>query len=292
MKHVRLGWAIAILLAVTTTCVSTAFGAPVILNEYNAVDGGADKWLDEDGLTGSTKSDTYFDRIKGNGGDWFELVVVGDGTAGSVVDMRGWEIDINKGVDNKGHLKLSNNAYWSNVQAGTILTFSETENADGEPVGQPADTSTEIHKVNKFDTEGWAWTNIYADDATYIDTADGNHDPGYPISDEDSQFVIYQSDGATVVFGPAGEDVSPSGGVGTREVMKLEADPSPSITEFSGDYTDGTSSSFGSPNPWTDNSVPFVQDFGAFIVPEPATIALLLSGAISLALYWRRMRKA
>jgi len=286
MRHVRLGWAIAVLLAVTTTCISAAFGAPVILNEYNAVS--SDRWLDEDGLTGSTKTDTYFGRIEGNGDDWFELVVVGDGTAGSTVDMRGWELRIDEDGDlAKGHLKLSDNAYWSNVPAGTILTFIETTDAGGA-----GNTATAINKVDNLATEGWAWTNIYVEDPTYIDMDDPDHDDGYPISGDDSQFVIFQSDGTTVVFGPAGEGVSPSGGVGSREVMKLEADPSPSILEDSEFYTDGTSSSFGHPNAWTSNDVPVVQDFGAFVVPEPATIALLVSGLISLVLYWRRMRNA
>ena len=66
--------------------IGVAVAAPVILNEYNAVDD--TKWLDKNGLTASTKSDTYFGRVAGNGGDWFELVVVGNGTAGSTVDMQ------------------------------------------------------------------------------------------------------------------------------------------------------------------------------------------------------------
>lgn len=261
-----------------------AHGAVVILNEYNAVDD--NRWLDEDGLTGSDKRDTYFDRIEGNGGDWFELVVVGDGTAGSTVDMRGWEIRIDEdGGTGKGHLKLSDHDYWSNVTAGTILTFIETEDADGQGI----DTSTEILKVDNLLTEGWAWTNIYADDPVYIDTDDPDHDPSYPITGDDTQLVIFQSDGTTVVFGPAGEGISPSGGVGSREVFKLEADPSSSITETSASYTDGTSSSFGGPNPWTTNDVSFRQDFSAFVVPEPGTIALLLSALVPLL--WSRRRK-
>ena len=51
---------------------AAASAAPVILNEYNA--GGA--------------TDVE--------GDWFEIVVVGGGAAGDVVDMRGWEFSIDE----------------------------------------------------------------------------------------------------------------------------------------------------------------------------------------------------
>ena len=262
---------------------AAAYGATIHLNEYNAV--ANNEWLDG---AGSTKSDTYFGRILANGGDWFELVVVGDGTAGSTVDLRGWEIRIDHdGNTNRGHLKLSNNPYWYNVRAGTILTFIETENAGGQGV----DTTTEIHKVDRFDTEGWAWTNIWANDSTYIDTADADHDANFPISDVFSQFVIFRPNGTTVEFGPAGEGVRPTSGVGDDEVFKLETAPSPSILRTSGFYTDGESSSFGAPNRWTEGHQTVAQDFSAFI-PEPGTIVLLASGGFALLLGWCRRRRA
>jgi hypothetical protein len=61
-------------------CAGTGFGAAVILNEYNAVS--ASNYLNggtaEQDLDGGYASDSYFDRILGNGGDWFELVVIQD----------------------------------------------------------------------------------------------------------------------------------------------------------------------------------------------------------------------
>ena len=54
------------------------FAADVILNEYNAVIGS--KFLG-----GGDGSDSYFGKVEGNGGDWFELVVITD-----QLDMRNW----------------------------------------------------------------------------------------------------------------------------------------------------------------------------------------------------------
>jgi len=51
----------------------------VLLNEYNAVD--PDRYLE------GTGSDPYWGRVYGNGGDWFELVVVQDH-----LDLRGWQL--------------------------------------------------------------------------------------------------------------------------------------------------------------------------------------------------------
>ena len=55
--------------------------SPLILNEYNAVSPG--NYLD------NSNSDTYWGRVLGNGGDWFELVVTQDH-----VDVRGWELEL------------------------------------------------------------------------------------------------------------------------------------------------------------------------------------------------------
>ena len=52
--------------------------SPLILNEYNAV--ADNKVLDNN-------SDTYWGQVEGNGGDWFELVVIEPG-----LDLRGWEL--------------------------------------------------------------------------------------------------------------------------------------------------------------------------------------------------------
>ena len=74
-------------MAVLSVLSANLWGADIILNEYNAVGNadflnGGDAAADEDG---GRASDCYFGRVQGNGGDWFELVVITDH-----LDMRGW----------------------------------------------------------------------------------------------------------------------------------------------------------------------------------------------------------
>lgn len=229
----------------------TANAAPVLVNEINA--GGATQ-----------------------AGDWFEVVVVGDGTAGSTVDMRGWSFSISEddgGQTVKGFFTLTNDSYWSDVVAGTILTFHEDDTAGGG-----ADTA--IQSVNNLATDGWAWTNIFVGDSTYIETGAGDYDGSFPIANDDSQIEILDNLDVTV-FGPAGEGHAGyvGGGVNGSEVFKLEADPSTSIT-LTSNYNDGSSSTFGAPNEWNGGSN--VQNFSAFVIPEPASLVLLGLGAVSI----------
>lgn len=207
-------------------------------------------------------------------GDWFEIVVVGDGTAGSTVDMRGWTFRVdNNGTLNVGRFTLSNAAYWAAVQAGTILTFHEDNTAGGG-------LDTGVHLTNRFTTEGWAHTNVWVGDSTYILTTGSGYDGSFPIDQNNSQVAIFDA-AATLVFGPAGEGHAgyTGGGVSASEVFKLEADPSPSIT-LGSPYNDGTSSSFGAPNPWASGAS--VQNFSAFVVPEPSVAVLGLAGLLGL----------
>ena len=89
-------------------------GAPpsgLILNEWNAVGSSASL------LNG----DTRFGSILGNGGDWFELVVVDDH-----LDLRGWSVGVGDGgVDQV--LTFTDAPVWSDLRAGTIITVAETE---------------------------------------------------------------------------------------------------------------------------------------------------------------------
>lgn len=211
-------------------------------------------------------------------GDWFELVVVGEGTSGSTVDMRGWTLRVdNNGITNLGRFTLSNHSYWSNVSAGTILTFHEDNTSAGG-------LDTGIHLTNNFATLGWAHTNIYIGDSSYINTSAGDFDGSFPIDQNNSQIAIFDS-ALSIVFGPTGEGHAgyTGGGVSGSEVFKLEADPSTSIT-LASPYNDGSSNTFGAPNQWSSGAS--TQNFSAFVVPEPSIT--LLGGLGFLALFRRR----
>jgi len=257
----RPGSPAALALIVLLGVATTANGAAVILNEYNAVR--SDRWLDADGAGASTKQDTFFGRIQGNGGDWLELVVIGDGSGGGTVDMRGWSVDITIDGNAAGTLILNNNSYWQNVQNGTILTFVESDTAGG------FDTSTQIKKADHFNTLGYAWSNFYIGDigtgpddyfaaGSSLDIMDSG--PGEDDTHDNAQFTINDST-PQVVFGPAGEGVQPLSGVNSRAVFKLQENPSTAIDEDEDSYAAGTSSSFGSPNVWSDGAG--VQNFSA-----------------------------
>jgi hypothetical protein len=192
---------------------------PMILNEYNAVDDL--EYLD------NLNSDSYWGRIPGNGGDWFELVVTMDH-----VDARGWDLEITNDTSGAGEtsytLTLSNDAIWEDLRSGTIITVSEDLADD---VGYAPDTGD------------W-WINVQASSSgtgVYISAQD------FEVSNTNWQLTIDDNDTDGVAFGPAGEGVWPLLGISSDEVFKLEEDPSPYITPVS-NYNDGTSSTFGAPN--------------------------------------------
>ncbi|MEM0965252.1 MAG: hypothetical protein AAGJ81_03745 [Verrucomicrobiota bacterium] len=239
-----------------------ATSSPVVLNEFNAVAdnsflNGGDEGTDSDS---GAAADGFFGRVAGNGGDWFELVVVGDGSAGSTIDLRGWSIEISEDGNPPESIILSQDSYWQNVQAGSILTFTEDSFDDGG-------LDTAIHRVNRFDNGGWAWTNILVNDPTYVDLNASTFNNGFPASNADLRITLKDATG-TVRSGPAGEEFLSLGGLGDTEVFKLEQDPTPlSASPLSASYSDGTSSSFGAPNQW--NSGQNTQNFSAFETNTP-----------------------
>ena len=232
---------------------------PLMLNEYNAV--GSNDLLDPL----SAGSDFYLGTVTGNGGDWFELVVTGTGVAGSTVDLRGWKIEILSGGTTKT-LVLSNDAYWSNVMAGTILTFIENNTADGG-------MDTAIHKISTRNTNGHVWSNIWIRDPVFIDQAASVIGSGISIDNNNTWFTI-KNPSATVVLGPAGEGIAAEDtdansfpdtliSVSSQEVLALRTDPSPVVDPLFGKYTDQALSSFGYPNYWS--SWTKSQSFAAYI---------------------------
>jgi hypothetical protein len=225
------------------------FGADIVLNEYNAVNAeeflnGGDSQADEDG---GRASDSYFGRIQGNGGDWFELIVIKDH-----LDVRNWKLDIYEGGILDETLNISDHVIWSDLRSGTIITVSEDVPSD----------------ISYNPAAGDWWINVQAHD-----DADGEYieASNFVVNANSWQLGIRNSDGG-IVFGPAGEGISPASGVGDTEVFRLEADPSNSTERDSKDYDDGDDfSTFGAANQWGR------QDIGdlRIVVIEPSSISLL-----------------
>lgn len=226
--------------------------ADVILNEYNAVDsteflGGGNSAAD---AKGGRASDSYFGRVQGNGGDWFELVVIKDH-----LDMQRWKLEIHENGKLDKTLNLTNHAIWSDLRSGTIITVSEAVPSD----------------ISYNPAAGDWWINVQANDkgdGLYIDKA------SFKVSSKNWQLTIRNASNA-IVFGPAGEGVSPLSGISATNVFKLRTDPRASIKPDSNDYGDGGDlSTFGAPNRWG------IQDFNdlrssAKITPAAASIEIL-----------------
>jgi hypothetical protein len=226
------------LLVVVSLCVLAggfAQAADVVVNEYNAVR--------EDLYLQGTAEDPYLGRRLENGGDWFEVVVISDGT-GSGLDMRGWDFVVVNEADEapcgepavppcreEFVLSLTLDPVWFAVRSGTIITVSEDIPNNAEAY-QP-------------ETGSW-WINVRAND-----NADGTFitPSNFKTSNDNTQITVRNS-GDQVIFGPAGEGVMPASGVGNEEVWKLEETPTASTTPSS-TYNDGASSTYGTPNIWS-----------------------------------------
>ncbi len=239
----------AVLIVLTLFGVNV-WGADIILNEYNAVDsndflGGGDASADE---SGGRASDSYFGRVRGNGGDWFELVVIKDH-----LDIRSWQLDIYEDGILDETLTLTANSIWKDLRAGTIITVSED---------LPSDVS---YDPNAGD---W-WINVQANnngDGLYIEKS------SFPVSSSNWQLRIRNIAGQ-VVFGPAGEGISPAGGISGTEVFRLEDNPSDTVPANSTDYDDGDDfSTFGSPNRWGSQSFSKLRPI---LAPAAATLTVL-----------------
>ena len=199
----------------TFLCLLAGFPLParaakLILNEYNAVAptkylNGGTAAADEDG---GAAADPAFGRVLGNGGDWFELVVVADH-----LDIRGWKLDIcDNGVCNE-QLVFSQSALWADLRAGTIITVAEDVPTDVElqPRGRRLDDQRPGDRRRR---------------SAYITPN------SFPVSNDNWQLTIRTAADA-LVFGPAGEGLAsnpalgcdpPPVGVNSREMFKLEAD--------------------------------------------------------------------
>ena len=248
----RLG---CVLMAIVLLTSTVAFGARVVLNEYNCVSSG--KTLKEGG------TDSYFGLVDGNGGEWFELVVIED------VDMRNWSLRwMNaENTDYEGTITLSDNTFWSDVRAGTIITFIEDGTANGGK-----DTDKEINHADDW------WINIcteeqqdkYLKNKNWLTRVEPQNQTGeIKVNSENWILYIYDAQGQ-LEFGPGGEGeyvANGKGKVGSGEIFYLCEDPSSHIVPHSR-YLDGCASTFGSPNVGSlgDEGLPelLVQDFSVF----------------------------
>jgi hypothetical protein len=224
--------------------------ATLILNEYNAVSSGAwlnggDEDLDEDG---GQATDSFFGRTRGNGGDWMEFVVITDH-----LDIRNWSfewLEVDDG--NSGMIKLSDDPVFSDLRSGTIVTITEWSTAQG----------------GLDSTIGDTWINLNSNDIQYVaytTGSDDDHENGdFSTSNDNWMVSIHNADG-TMMEQAAGEG-SPyyyRGGVGNTEVCRLRENPG-RLLSANAAYDDASSSTFGSPNTWTecpDDATTLVQDF-------------------------------
>lgn len=217
--------------------------ARVVLNEVNGV--ADNKTLKNSG------SDPYWGQVLGNGGDWFELVVVTDH-----VDLRGWQLDVADNGAAPVTLTLPSDAGLADVRAGTIVTIAENAAAVTDYAVDP--------------DNGDHWINI--------------NFTGFNTSNNDTQVTIRDA-GGRVVFGPAGEGANPlqgGGGLGNDEVLRLDASPT-FATQASGPYLDVSTSTFGAPNTITAG----VQDFAPLRdTSRPGTPRLIGFDGLSPVISW------
>ena len=244
-----------IVLALSMSSASHVFAGGLILNEYNGV--GSTKYLTE--VIGDTDKgvDSYFGRVLGNGGNWVEFIVTQDH-----LDLRGykllWAETLNTATDGtdqwygngaveQGIITFSNNAVWSDMRAGTILTVCEFDASNS--AGGKNDDFT-------FDPcNGDWWINAHTfNNPTYFTTTTNKtlDVPGNFSTGNNGWLMEIRDKNDNLVTAGCGEGGSLYGGSGvsSTEVGKLEAQASADITNAS--YDDGDNSSFGSPNSWKD----------------------------------------
>ncbi len=205
-------------------------GPGVILNEYNAVA--------NDARLKSGGSDPVFGTALGNGGDWFELVVVESG-----LDLRGWSF------------------HWSDDDASGSLTASDDPALADLPAGSLITIARDVPDDLTLDPGAGDWSMNLRPGSP----GSGALVEGEPLEVSNSNWQLVVVDSAGLVrFGPVGEGASGLSGVGGDEVARLEDNPSRAITPASG-YDDATESTFGSPNEIGGGSL---QDFSALRAPE------------------------
>lgn len=225
--------------------------ATIVLNEYNAVSGGGwlnggDELLDDEG---GQAEDTFFGRALGNGGNWFELVVITDN-----LDIRGWSFHWQEVEDDEnGIITLSDNVALASLPAGTIVTITERTTAQGG--------------LDSTINDGWI--NINSSDSDFVASTSGSdddHDFGdFNTSNDGWTLSVHDAEG-TMIEAPCGEGASDyyQGNVGNTDVCRLRENPNRLTSPVSAYDDEAAHSTFGSPNSWTicpDETTLVYQDF-------------------------------
>lgn len=233
-----------------------------------------------------------FGRVRGNGGRWFELVVVGEtSTPGETVDIRGWSFDWTDTGIGSGSFTLTNDNRLQTIHRGTLITFfAQDDGSTSDGTTNSENVATNYADYNP--AAGDWWLNFNLADSDFI--ASGSLDTG----NDDWQLTI-KDNSDMIVFGPVGEGIGTNTGVNSREIGKLESFASfdsPTAAMYQGilpdssAYTDGTSSTFGSENIWSGGD--FSQDFSSLrAIPEPGVIGLLGVAGVLLHTLRRLRRK-
>lgn len=202
----------------------------LILNEWNAVT--AQSFADA--------ADPRLGSVKGNGGDWFELVAVADS------DIREWEFEATDG-DGIATIRLTDDPVWENVPVGAIITISE-EPLVGED-GTIYTTDTAIAP----EAGDW-WIHVVTNEENpYVESVK------FPVTAKNWTLAIRNAD-REVQWGPAGEGLSKLPfGVASTEVGELEAHPTPGLKPQDAPFDDSKGSTFGLPNTFHGKT----QDFSS-----------------------------
>ena len=230
------------------------------LNEYNGVS--ATGYLGGGTATGDANvppgfaADTFFGRTLGNGGNWFEMVIIQEG-----LDMRGWTLRWTE-TGYSGTITLSNAAFWSDMHTGQIVTFIEDTTVEG---GLNTDLSYNP-------SAGDRWTNVNTFDFTLVSQTASNK-PGhvsgeFTTSNDRWTLEVLDQDG-NVVMAKQGEGaVGYSGGkVNAEDICRLKADAS-AVADGTFLFDDaGAESTFGSANRWTGcpGTATVTQSFAALL---------------------------
>jgi hypothetical protein len=216
----------------------------------------------------SELGDPFLGVVRGNGGNWFELVVIADH-----LDIRGWTLEWTNADPDGGTIGFQQHAIWSDLRSGTIITIREDDLS-------PPGFGVLLTDLSYDPENGDWWIHANVDDFTVLSQN------GFKTDDDDWRMRILD-EGLSVIQDYIGEGTAlwgGGGGVGNDEVGKLEQDPSAAAATAPPvpAYNDGTTSTFGAPNRWSMNTME--QDFSTLrAVATPPVPSLTSKAAVLLA---------